>query len=144
MLKLEAGRTRSAGLRRCREGRAEMRAAVPETRLAWVKVVMSGGAERSVRSCQTMVRSAGVGRSELEGSCGSVVEPFSSMTSCHTLTFRRFSAKEGTPFQSMCRLVFSTTQVMRRRFWHCLTTSSSGTFPAAQIRPSADVDWSSS
>lgn len=41
-MKLSAGRTRSAEVKRWRRGRAEIRAAVADTRLDCVKVTISG------------------------------------------------------------------------------------------------------
>lgn len=68
MLKLLAGSTRSAAERRWRSGRAEMRAAMAETRLDWVKVTISGSVLGLFWGCETTTTSPGLSPSSLLGS----------------------------------------------------------------------------
>ena len=124
-----------------------MRDARAEVRFVCVSVVIVGviwseaSEDEEVGGRVIVIREPRDGESSFEGRAEDFASEVSrvavSIMSCQTLTVRWSAAESGTPFQSICLLVFSTTQVRTRSLEHASATSSSERLPAEQTRASA-------
>jgi hypothetical protein len=76
---------------------------------------------------------------ELGGRLAEAVLALDSAISCQALIIMRCLRFSGVVDQSICRLVFSTTQVIRLMLEHSLARSSRGSAPAAHTKASASI-----